>query len=109
MTHAAVYAASSGLRCVLHVHDPSFWRAALLNRPDNLGLVEAGIPYGTPAMSHAISAIASTTRFSGAIMAGHDDGWLVWAATPAEALERLDGLRAGFGLRAWAGWPRSRR
>lgn len=85
LSHAALYALDSRLRCVLHVHSPDLWHAA-----DRLGLpaTDAAVPYGTPAMAAEIARLyADPAVQRGRILAmgGHEDGLIAFGATPAAA------------------------
>lgn len=83
LTHAAVYLADAGIRCVMHGHSPEIWRhAAALAMP----CVAGTIAYGTPAMAQAVGALVAARPGQGAIaMLGHLDGLLTYGRTPDEA------------------------
>ena len=89
MTHAAVYAQSPRIRCVLHGHSPELWRAAA-----RLGLPEtaAEVPYGTPAMAREVGRLFAETAVARQgifVMAGHEDGVIALGGSPDQAGRRL--------------------
>ncbi|TAN49095.1 MAG: class II aldolase/adducin family protein [Methylococcaceae bacterium] len=83
LTHAAVYAASSRVDCVVHVHSPEIWqRVGALALP----CVPAHIAYGTPAMAEQVGALVRRQPDQGVIaMLGHEDGLISYGATPEQA------------------------
>lgn len=79
MTHAAIYGADEGIRCVMHAHSPDIWgHAHGLGIPSTL----AAATYGTPAMAREVERVvrASPARRIVA-MEGHEDGVLAWGAS----------------------------
>lgn len=85
LTHAAVYAASSAARCVIHVHSPEIWRNSL-----DLGIttIAGDIAYGTPQMAGAVrNLIQSGELDNQAIFAmlGHQDGIVTFGKTVRQA------------------------
>jgi hypothetical protein len=85
LTHAAIYAADPLAQCVLHLHCPEIFHAA-----GRLGLptTPVEVPYGTPAMARAIGAAVAAAgpgATAVAVMAGHEDGILVWSPLAIEA------------------------
>lgn len=79
MTHAAIYGADEGIRCVMHAHSPDIWGQA-----HELGIptTSAAATYGTPAMAREVERVvhAAPTRRIVA-MEGHEDGVLAWGAS----------------------------
>lgn len=89
LTHAAVYAARSEVRCVLHVHSPEIYATA---RRLRLPATGAGVEYGTPAMARDVAqllASAATARAGVFVMAGHEDGVVAFGTSVAEAGRKL--------------------
>ena len=79
MTHAAIYGADEGIRCVMHAHSPDIW-----GRAHELGIptTSAAATYGTPAMAREVERVvhaAPTRRI--VVMEGHEDGVLAWGAS----------------------------
>jgi hypothetical protein len=73
LTHAMLYRADPGVQVVFHVHSPLIWRQhAELQLP----ATPADVPYGTPAMAEAVSALtaAQPQRPLLFVTAGHEDG-----------------------------------
>jgi ribulose-5-phosphate 4-epimerase/fuculose-1-phosphate aldolase len=79
MTHAAIYGADEGIRCVMHAHSPDIW-----DRAHELGIptTSSAAAYGTPAMAREVERVvhAAPTRRIVA-MEGHEDGVLAWGAS----------------------------
>ncbi len=88
MTHGAIYAAHAAVQCVMHVHSrPMFdyWMSqGQLSTPAN-------IPYGTPAMAQAVSALVVAQPGLPVLfaMAGHDEGMVAYGADVASTLYLL--------------------
>lgn len=85
LTHGALYALDTTIRCVIHAHSPHIWRAAdLLYLPTT----SATVPYGTPAMAEEIARLwrqgqgASPGVF---VMAGHEDGVIAFGDSLSSA------------------------
>jgi len=89
LTHAAVYAADSEVKSVVHVHSPVIWRhyQALA-----LPAIAPGIHYGTQAMAEAVLGLFNRNLpqekpvFA---MLGHEDGIVSFGASIAEASQML--------------------
>lgn len=80
LTHAALYAASSRITAVIHIHSAAFWRV-LLNR---VPTTDSGAAYGTPAMASEVGRLVreQDAEAVGLIaMAGHEDGILAFGAS----------------------------
>ncbi len=90
LTHAALYDADCGVRCVFHVHAPTLWNAHA-----RLGLERTppDIAYGTIAMAHAVQNLFQHNlgdqfqRKNAGIfsMGGHEDGIITFGRTPTLA------------------------
>jgi ribulose-5-phosphate 4-epimerase/fuculose-1-phosphate aldolase len=85
LTHGAIYDVDPRIRCVLHVHAPSLWRAAERLR---LPCTPGHVPYGTPEMAFAVARLyratdLATTRVLA--MLGHEDGVVSFGRDEEEA------------------------
>lgn len=94
LSHAAIYALSSEIRFVFHVHSPRIWQTRHM-----LGLPEtsADVPYGTPQMAREIRRLYEEGPLqSGKVlaMAGHDDGIIGFGRAADEAGEAIMRLLA---------------
>lgn len=85
LTHGAVYAMSSDIQAVIHVHSPEIFalrdRLLLPRTPED-------VRYGTPEMAQAVQALWDTGQLRGApvlVMAGHEDGVISFGRNMAEA------------------------
>ena len=88
LTHAAIYAASSEVGAVLHVHHAGAWEALLGTLPTT----RADVPYGTPAMARELEWLlreSDLPTVKVAVMAGHREGIIAFGAAPDEAGEKL--------------------
>ena len=82
MTHGAIYAANPAVYCVVHVHSRTlfaYWLAS------NRLATSADIPYGTPAMAHAVTQLVKTQSELPVLfaMAGHDEGIVAYGSDVA--------------------------
>ncbi len=84
MTHAAVYAASPRVRCVLHVHAPVIFQASL-----PFSRTPLDVAYGTPAMAAAVTPLVQGGAAGLFVTGGHEDGVVSFGAGPAEAAAAL--------------------
>lgn len=89
LTHASVYLNDINTQTVIHVHCPTLWRHTL-----NLKLphTAADIAYGSVAMATAVEKLFSSgelARLPLFSMLGHEDGIVVFGASPAEAASTL--------------------
>jgi len=82
MTHGAIYAANSRVRCVIHVHSRSLF-AALLGQ--HALHTAADVAYGTPSMARAVSRLVTLQSELPVIfaMTGHDEGVVAYGADVA--------------------------
>lgn len=88
MTHAAIYALSSRIGAVVHVHSTSLWERFRGVLPTT-GI---DVPYGTPAMADEFTRLWSEGRFRNdglAVMAGHEDGIVSIGVDIGEAAKRV--------------------
>ncbi len=89
LTHAAIYQLSSEITCVVHVHAPRIWTAsAVLELPTSA----PGASYGTQAMAQEMARLYRESDLAErkiVSMAGHEDGVIAFAASPAQAAQLL--------------------
>lgn len=89
LTHAAVYAASSEVKAVVHVHSPIIWQhyKALA-----LPAIDSTIRYGTQEMAEAVLQLFSCNLPSEKplfVMLGHEDGIVSFGDSIADASQVL--------------------
>jgi hypothetical protein len=82
MTHGAIYAANPAVHCVIHVHSRQLFDYCLSSSCLSTG---ADIPYGTPSMAHAVSALVGPVHRLPVLfaMAGHEEGIVAYGADVA--------------------------
>ena len=88
MTHGAIYAAHPQVYCVMHVHS----RALFDDLIDKGSLTTpADVPYGTPAMAQAVSALVASQSGLPIVFAmeGHDEGVVAYGQDIASTLTAL--------------------
>lgn len=89
LTHGAVYALDSRLRCVLHVHSPELWQhAAALGLP----ITDPAVPYGSPEMAAEVGRLFAQTDVAARhifSMGGHEDGIVAFGPTLQAAGDAL--------------------
>jgi L-ribulose-5-phosphate 4-epimerase len=89
LTHAAVYAASSEAKAVVHVHNPIIWQhyQALA-----LPAIDSAIQYGTQEMAEAVLALFTRNLLEVTpvfVMLGHADGIVSFGDSIADASQML--------------------
>lgn len=91
MTHGAIYAAHSGVRCVIHVHSRILFDHLLQTRAP---ATPADVPYGTPAMAQRVAQLVTRQPHlpSVFVMAGHDEGVVAYGADMPSTLNALVAL-----------------
>jgi ribulose-5-phosphate 4-epimerase/fuculose-1-phosphate aldolase len=79
MTHGAIYAADSAVRCVIHVHSRALFDWLL---QEHWPSTPARVPYGTPVMADAVThLVAQQTQLPVLFaMAGHQDGVVAYGS-----------------------------
>ena len=84
LTHGAIYALNERICCVVHGHAPLIWeKVSALNLP----ATPRDVPYGTPQMAHAITALyreQGQPRQALFAMLGHKDGVIAYGKGFAE-------------------------
>lgn len=85
MTHGQLYQLDPSIQCVVHVHSPEIWHAAVAM---NLPQTAEDIVYGTPAMAAAVEELFRKTIVGEKklfVMKGHQDGVVSFGNSIAEA------------------------
>lgn len=88
LTHAALYDYSSAIQAIIHVHNRPLWQRG----QGVLPTTAASVPYGTPAMAYEMRRLLDhddLMRTRILIMAGHEEGVLVFGPTLAAAAQVL--------------------
>lgn len=89
LTHAALYDYSEEIQAIIHVHNVALWQGY----QNRLPTTAAGVPYGTPAMAYEMWRLmdeADLLQQRILIMAGHQDGILVFGPTLPSAAQVLE-------------------
>ena len=96
MTHGAVYRARAGAHCVIHVHSRALFDGMLR---DAYPRTPPDAEYGTPEMAAATDGLVrSLGRDEGSfVLAGHDEGIVVYGPSTASALGLLLELHHIYG------------
>jgi L-ribulose-5-phosphate 4-epimerase len=99
LSHAAVYAASGDVGCVMHAHSPDIWRHAS-ELPFATTPVEATC--GTPRMAREVRRVVQSDPSSRIlIMLGHEDGVIAWGVSAeAAGVTLLTALAQAYRLEA---------
>lgn len=88
LTHAMLYACSSTIGAVVHVHHLEFWRHLLQNAPCSA----ASVAYGTPEMAKEMSHLMKESDLPQRqilAMTGHEEGIIAIGPTVDAAADRL--------------------
>ncbi len=88
LSHAVIYDALPEVGAVIHIHHKAMWDKYL----NNLPTTSSNILYGTPEMAYEIESIVQKTEASQdsiLVMAGHEEGIIVWGKSLEEAGEML--------------------
>ncbi len=89
LSHAMIYRLNPRIMAVFHIHDPMLWQFGLQQAyPTSSAVVE----YGTVAMAQELERLYQTTELSDCgllMMAGHEDGVIVFGETMDQAGLRL--------------------
>jgi ribulose-5-phosphate 4-epimerase/fuculose-1-phosphate aldolase len=94
MTHGAIYLSHPGVHCVIHIHSRLLFDTLLLQ---GYPATAANIPYGTPAMAHAVQqlVLAQPSMPAAFVMAGHDEGVMAYGTDVRSVHALLVGLFQG--------------
>ncbi len=74
MSHAAIYAANSNIKCVIHLHHKKLWE----DNKNQLPTTDTSIEYGTVAMAEAIFNMVKNININQIIMGGHENGIILF-------------------------------
>ncbi len=88
MTHAAIYEADSSIKAIIHIHNKELWVKLM----DKVPTTRGEVPYGTPEMANEIFRLFKETSVSQdkiIVMAGHDEGVIVFGKDLDEAGETI--------------------
>jgi len=92
MSHAVIYQECPEVNAVIHIHDLALWKALVHRAPTS----SATAQYGTPEMAKAIIQLIRNTpvrhREGYFVMAGHEEGLMVFGKDMAQAVARVDCL-----------------
>lgn len=94
MSHGAIYAASTEVGAVVHIHNLELWEKYL----DVLPTTDRTVEYGTPEMAFEISKIMTlpeTRDKKVFVMGGHKEGIIAFGKTVEEATLTILALRWG--------------
>jgi ribulose-5-phosphate 4-epimerase/fuculose-1-phosphate aldolase len=88
MSHYAIYRACWEAFCVIHIHSKAVFEGMLR---DNCLSTPKTAAYGTPEMARAISNVVgqSGKTHGSIVLAGHDEGLIVWGVSIDEVLEQI--------------------
>lgn len=88
MTHAAIYEADATIKAIIHIHNKELWVKLM----DKVPTTRSEVPYGTPEMANEIFRLFKETSVSQdkiIVMAGHDEGIIVFGKDIDEAGETI--------------------
>ena len=91
LTHAALYQREKEIQAIIHVHNLPLWQ----RYQNHLPTTAAEVPYGTPAMAYEMWRLLDESdlpRQRILIMAGHEEGVLVFGPTLESAARVLQGF-----------------
>lgn len=93
LTHAMVYRLDKKIKCVIHIHHARMWENMKFKVPST----GEHVPYGTIEMCREVESIYKTTALAKMkifVMAGHQDGIIVFGENFKECVTRLDAAAA---------------
>lgn len=88
MTHAAIYEADTSIKAIIHIHNLELWK----NLMNKVPTTKKEVSYGTPEMAYEIFRLfkeSTVTQEKTIVMAGHDEGIIVFGKTIDEAGEKV--------------------
>ena len=96
MTHGAVYQSCSGARCVMHIHSRAIFNGMIR---DGCPATAKNAAYGTPEIALALAQCVRElgTDEGAVVLAGHDEGVIVWGPTVEKALQLIQSLHNKYG------------
>jgi len=91
MTHGVIYLSCPGANCVIHIHSRSIFDGMIR---DKYPAAPETAAYGTPEIALAIGKLVSASKKNEGqiVLAGHDEGVIVYAATVEKALSLTEEL-----------------
>lgn len=94
MTHGAIYLVNPSVHCVIHIHSRLLFDKLVLGGHTATAV---DIPYGTPAMAHAVQqlVLAQQALPAAFVMAGHDEGVMAYGTEVASVQALLIDLFLG--------------
>ena len=97
MTHGAVYRSCAEANCVMHIHSESIFNGMIR---DSYPATAKDAVYGTPKIALALAQrIQELGADEGAVvLAGHDEGVIVWGPTVEKALNVILQLNNKYGV-----------
>jgi ribulose-5-phosphate 4-epimerase/fuculose-1-phosphate aldolase len=93
LTHAAIYELDESIAAVVHIHSEPLWRAL----KDRIPTTGSDVAYGTPAMAREFKRLYVETDLPAraiAVMAGHPEGIVAFAADIEQATRKVLALAA---------------
>ncbi|MDR0455998.1 MAG: S-methyl-5-thioribose-1-phosphate isomerase [Treponema sp.] len=96
MTHGAVYRACPAANCVMHIHSGAIFNGMIR---DNYPATAQNAAYGTPEIAFAlVQCVQELAADEGVVvLAGHDEGVIVWGPTVERALNVILRLNNKYG------------
>ena len=101
LSHAALYQANRVIGCVIHVHCPELWLAAVQERLP-IPVTPTELTYGTAELAAALQDLAGVSGAAVICMGGHQDGLLAYGMKPDDAASELLRLLAAALAADWS-------
>jgi len=95
MTHGVIYRACPGANCVIHIHSRAIFDGMIR---DGCPATPVSAAYGTPDIARAIGELVleSKKNEGGIVLAGHDEGVIVYGPTVEKALSLTEELSVTY-------------
>ena len=93
MTHGVIYRDCPGAHCVIHIHSRAIFDGMLR---DTYPATPETAAYGTPDIARAIGELAKETNEGQIVLAGHEEGVIVYASTVEKALSLIEELHGKY-------------
>jgi methylthioribose-1-phosphate isomerase len=96
MTHGAVYRFCPGANCIMHIHSRAIFDSMIR---DGFPATAKDAAYGTPEIALALAQCVQElgTDEGTVVLAGHDEGVIVWGSTVERALNLIQNLNNKYG------------
>ncbi|WP_461248374.1 class II aldolase/adducin family protein, partial [Treponema sp. R6D11] len=96
MTHGAVYHSCHRAKCVIHIHSAAVFNGMI---PDGYHAAAKNAAYGTPEIALDLAKCVPElgTNEGAVVLAGHDEGVIVWGPTVERALKIIQSLNNRYG------------